>query len=77
MVYNACSNGYAICKDLYSSPTYDQRSFFPVLMFFHTQLDFNTNISNKLALNLSETHESTRKINTAAFNNLTLSFATY
>ena len=27
-------NGHAICKDLGSSPTYDQRSFPPVTSFF-------------------------------------------
>ena len=28
MVQHACRNGYAICKNLCSSPTYDQYSFF-------------------------------------------------
>ena len=39
MVQCACSNGYAICKDLGSSPTYDQCSFSPVTRFLHSTIE--------------------------------------
>ena len=38
MVQRIYSNGYAICKDLGSSPTYDQWSFSPVIRFPHSTI---------------------------------------
>ena len=39
MVQPACSNGYAICKDLSSSPTYGQWSFSPVTRFSQSKIN--------------------------------------
>ena len=44
MVQHAWSNGHAICKDLGSSPTYNQWSFSPVKRFLHSIIDPNANI---------------------------------
>ena len=35
----ACSNGYAIYKDLGFSPTYDQWSFLTVTRFLHSTIE--------------------------------------
>ena len=38
MVQRSCSNGHAICKELCSSPTYNQRSSSPVIKFLHSTI---------------------------------------
>ena len=53
MVQRSCSNGYAICKILGSSPTYDQWSFSPVTRFLHSKNDTQRMFPNKLAQKLS------------------------
>ena len=37
-IYNACSNGHQFCKNLVSSPTYNQWSFLPEIRFIHLQI---------------------------------------
>ena len=55
MVQRASSNGHAICKDLGSSPTYDQWSFPPVKGFFHSKKSNpNTKIWAMCLNNLSQ-----------------------
>ena len=42
---NACSNGHAICKDLVSSPTYDQWSF-PPTRFLQSPIETQPNVKS-------------------------------